>query len=71
VHPRKTEGPAFASPSDQNFELERRDVGGDFHRDGYDLGLGLGPLHDESSENVVTLGVPTQPDRVVTRRRPL
>jgi hypothetical protein len=42
----KTEGPAFASPSDQHFALERRDVGGDFHRDGNDFGLGLGPLHD-------------------------
>jgi hypothetical protein len=41
----KTEGPAFASPSDQSFALQGRDVRGDFHRDGDDLGLGLGPLH--------------------------
>ena len=41
----KTEGPAFASPSDQSFALQGRDVRGDFHRDGDDLSLGLGPLH--------------------------
>ena len=74
----KTEGPAFASPSDQCFTLERRDVGSDFHRDGNDLGLGLGPLHGSFLQGVVnrallarmTLGVPTQPDRRMTRRRP-
>ena len=41
----KTEGPAFASPSGQSLALQGRDVRGDFHRDGNDLGLGLGPLH--------------------------
>jgi hypothetical protein len=41
----KTEGPAFASPSDQSFALQGRDVRGDFHRNGDDLSLGLGPLH--------------------------
>jgi hypothetical protein len=55
----KTEGPAFASPPDQSFALQGRDVRGDFHRDGDDLGLGLGPLHVSSSErllNGLTIG---------------
>ena len=42
---KKTEGPAFASPPAQFFALQGRDVRGDFHRNGDDLGLGLGPLH--------------------------
>ena len=50
---KKTEGPACASPPDQSFALQGRDVRGDFHRDGDDLGLGLGPLHFSSSERVV------------------
>ncbi len=41
---RKFDGLAFASPSEcRGSGLERRDVGGDFHRDGDDLSLGLGP----------------------------
>ena len=42
----KTKGLACASPHSPNAAvLEGRDVRGDFHRDGDDLGFGLGPTH--------------------------
>lgn len=42
----KTKGLACASPrSPVAAVLEGRDVRGDFHRNGDDFGLGLGPTH--------------------------
>jgi hypothetical protein len=42
----KNEGLACASPrSPAAAVLESRDVRGDFHRNGDDFGLGLGPTH--------------------------
>ena len=48
-HLEKRRGPAFASPRRQSCCLQGRDVSGDFHRNGDDLSLGLGPTHGSSS----------------------
>jgi hypothetical protein len=45
LHPERVRGPLSRAPHRWSFALQRRDVGGDFHRDGHDLGLGLGPRH--------------------------
>jgi hypothetical protein len=45
LHPEKARGSLSRAPHRWQCALKRRDVGGDFHRDGHDLGLGLGPRH--------------------------
>ena len=49
LHLEKRRGPAFASPRRQSCCLQGRDVSGDFHRNGDDLCLWLGPTHGSSS----------------------